>query len=238
MYILDASFLTSAPDVARAPYPDLPEICFAGRSNVGKSSALNTLAKRKQLARVSKTPGRTRLLNFFDITLGEGSGPNRRTGRLRICDLPGYGFARAPKAEREAWASMIGGYLRERPSLKAVVVLVDALVGAQPKDHEMLEYLAARQREGDGPPLIVVATKADRLARTRIGGQLDRIARDLGVPRSALIAFSSHADIGHRELWRAICDAAGLFGRKSNQIVQAAPEDVPASNANDEVTTE
>lgn len=231
MIVLDATFLTSAPDVARAPAPDLPEVCFAGRSNVGKSSALNTLARRKQLARVSKTPGRTRLLNFFDLTLADRTGPNRRTGKLRICDLPGYGFARAPKAERQAWAGMIEGYLRQRESLKAVVVLVDALVGAQPRDLEMMEYLAARQREGEGPPLIVVATKADRLARTRIGGQLDRIARDLGVPRSALIAFSSHVDIGRRELWRALCDATGLFGRRSEHLVHAAPEDEPVQDS-------
>lgn len=220
MIVLNADFEKSAPNLKDAPVDALPEICFVGRSNVGKSSALNTLTRRKQLARVSKTPGRTRLLNFFRIELADKNGPSRRTGVLRLCDLPGYGYAEAPKTERKTWGAMITGYLAGRENLRAVVMLVDADVGAQPRDLEMLEYLSGSTR-----PLIVVATKADRVSRTRMGGQLDRIARDLGVPRSAVLPFSSHADTGRNELWKTLCTATGLFGRVHlDHIIEARPE--------------
>lgn len=222
MIVLDASFRTSSPTVEQAPPPDLPEICLAGRSNVGKSSALNALVARRGLARVSKTPGRTRLLNFFDVQLASGKGPNRRTARVRLCDLPGYGFALAPKQERRTWAAMIERYLRERESLRGIVLLVDAYVGVQPKDREMMEYLSAP--DVAGRPLIVAATKADRVPRTRRGGQLDRIARELGVTRSAVIPFSSEEEIGREELWGAICAAAGLLGRGERPPPAEAPE--------------
>lgn len=226
MNVLDATFVLSAPDVELAPKPELPEICLAGRSNVGKSSALNALARRKQLARVSKTPGRTRLLNFFDITLAEGSGPKKRVAQLRICDLPGYGFAKAPKNERRQWGAMIGKYLETRESLKAVVMLVDGLIGAQPNDHEMLDYLASRhQSQADAPPLIVIATKVDRLPKTRIGSQLDRIAKDLGVPRQALLGFSAHSGYGHQDVLRTFCDAAGVLGQDTGRIIRAAGDE-------------
>lgn len=227
MIVLDATFVLSAPSVEKAPRPDLPEICLVGRSNVGKSSALNSLARRKQLARVSKTPGRTRLLNFFDVKLADGSGPNKRVGELRICDLPGYGFAKAPKNERRQWGAMIGRYLEERESLKAVVMLVDGLVGAQPTDHEMLNYLAARhESEAKSPPLIVIATKVDRLPKTRIGSQLDKLAKELGVPREALLGFSAHSGYGHEAVWRTFCDAAGLFGQDTGRVIRAEGEEL------------
>lgn len=216
MIVLSAAFEKSAPKLAEAPPADLPEVCFVGRSNVGKSSALNVLTQRHQLARVSKTPGRTRLLNFFRVDLADKRGPGRRTAAVRLCDLPGYGFATGPKDERRQWGAMIGGYLRDRENLAAVVVLVDSLVGPQPKDFEMFEFLAGTSR-----PLIVAATKADRLPKTRRGAALDRIARELGVPRDAVLAFSSEEDIGHTELWNELCAAAGLFGRKSARLVQA-----------------
>lgn len=222
MIVLDAQFEKSAPSVDLAPPDDQPELCFVGRSNVGKSSALNTLTRRKQLARVSKTPGRTRLLNFFLVTLADKAGPRRRTATIRLCDLPGYGYAEAPKSERRLWGEMMGNYLRDRQSLKAVVMLVDADIGAQPKDMEMLEYLGGMTR-----PLIVLATKADRLARTRRGSALDKLARQLGVPRSAVLPFSSVEEIGFREGWETFCAAAGLFGRDSDSehILEAAPQE-------------
>lgn len=210
MIVLKAEFEKSAPELKDAPKADLPEVCFVGRSNVGKSSAMNTLTKRKQLARVSKTPGRTRLLNFFRVELADRAGPGRRTAAVRLCDLPGYGYAEAPKAERKNWGAMITGYLNDRPSLKVVVMLVDCEVGPQPRDHEMMEFLAASPR-----PLIVAATKADKVSRTRMGGQLDKIARELNVPRKAVLPFSSVEDTGRVELWNAICTAAGVLERKS-----------------------
>ncbi len=208
MVILGAEFEKSAPSVSSAPPPDLPEVCFAGRSNVGKSSALNVLTNRRQLARVSKTPGRTRLLNFFRVELADRPGPNRRTAALRLCDLPGYGHAEAPKRDRETWGAMVTAYLRERESLRAVVMLVDAQVGPQPKDHEMLEFLAAGRL-----PLVVAATKSDRLARTRLSSALDRVARELGLPREAVLAFSAKTAVGRDELWNVLCAASGILGR-------------------------
>jgi GTP-binding protein len=220
MIVLTADFEKSAPSLDDAPLADLPEVCFVGRSNVGKSSAMNALTKRRQLARVSKTPGRTRLLNFFRVELADKNGPNRRTATLRLCDLPGYGYAEAPKTERKNWGAMISRYLRDRPKLYAIVVLVDADIGAQPKDLEMMEFLADTTR-----PIIVAATKADRVSRTRLGSQLDKLARDLGVPRSAILPFSAHEEIGRRELWNAICTASGLLDRTRPEHILTSDEE-------------
>jgi len=220
MIVLDASFESSAPDLAGAPPPDLPEVCFAGRSNVGKSSALNALTGRRRLAHVSKTPGRTRLLTFYRVELADRPGPTRRTAKVRLCDLPGYGFAMAPKGERRRWGTMIEGYLAKRESLRCIVMLVDAQVGAQPLDFEMMEFLAASP-----VARLVVATKADRLARTRVGSSLDRVARDLGVARANVVAFSAEEPIGRQELWNGICTAAGVLGRRSMQVLEGAPRE-------------
>ena len=219
MIVLDARFEKSAPSLDLAPKPDLPEICFVGRSNVGKSSALNCLTHRKQLARVSKTPGRTRLLNFFQVDIADHPGPTKRTAALRFCDLPGYGFAQGPKTEISSWGKTVSEYLEKREGLSAVVMLVDSEVGPQPKDHEMADFVAAAHR-----PVIVLATKADKLARTRRGGALDRMAKEMGVPRSAIIPFSSKEKMGHDEAWRAICAAGGVLGRESDHILEANQE--------------
>lgn len=216
MIVLDAVFEKSAPRVEEAPPPDRPEICFAGRSNVGKSSALNVLTNRKQLARVSKTPGRTRLLNFFAVDIADRPGPNKRSESLRFCDLPGYGFARGPKDERRTWGKMIGDYLQNRDCLVAIVVLIDAEVGPQPRDFEMMEFM-----RGASCPFIIAATKADKLPRTRRGAALDKIANALEVPRDSVFAFSSHENLGRRELWNALCAASGVFGIGSEHVIAA-----------------
>lgn len=219
MIVLDAVFEKSAPRQEESPPADMPEVCFVGRSNVGKSSALNVLTKRHQLARVSKTPGRTRLLNFFHVTLADRSGPGRRTASIRLCDLPGYGYAEAPKAERKTWGAMIGAYLEKRQTLCAIVMLVDAEVGPQPKDLEMMEVLRTVDR-----PIIIAATKSDRLPRTRVGQALDKVAKVLEVPRTSVLAFSSHEQKGLGELWNAICAATGVFGRNTDLLLGPAPE--------------
>lgn len=221
MIVLDAKFELSAPNVGQAPPGDLPEFCFAGRSNVGKSSMLNVLAKRHQLARVSKTPGRTRLLNFFRIDLADRTGPTRRTAAVRFCDLPGYGYAKASAEERKAWAKMIGEYLVKRESLVATVALVDLEVGPQPKDYALFESLEHSPRA-----IIVCATKADRLPRTRRRGAMDKLAKDLGVPASAVVPWSSvDESIGRDVLWNAMLAAAGIWNRESDHLLEPAPDE-------------
>src|SRR5438067_245440 len=135
--VLSAEFVKSATDAAGYPPPGLPEIAFCGRSNVGKSSALNALAGRRRLARVSRTPGRTRLINFFDLRVRTADDVEHA---IRFADLPGYGFASGPRSEREQWKEMIETYLTQREPLKALVVLVDGEIGPQPSDTEMIQW--------------------------------------------------------------------------------------------------
>ncbi len=199
MIVLSAEFVKSAADAKGWPPPGPPEFALCGRSNVGKSSALNALAARKSLARVSRTPGRTRLINFFDLSVAEktrsgGRGPPRR---VVFADLPGYGFASGPREEREGWRAMIEQYLAGRDALRALVVLVDGEIGAQPSDVEMVRWA-----ESLGRRVIVAATKIDRIARTRRGQQLERIAADLGV--ASVLGFSAKEHLGVEDLWRQL----------------------------------
>jgi GTP-binding protein len=197
--VLSAEFVKSATAAGGWPPAGPPEVAFCGRSNVGKSSALNALAARKSLARVSRTPGRTRLINFFDLRVAEktrsgGRGPEQR---VVFADLPGYGFASGPREEREGWRAMIEEYLTRRDPLRALVVLVDGELGAQPSDVEMVRWA-----ETLGRKVVVAATKLDRLSRSRRAQQLERIAGDLAVP--AVIGFSAREHFGVEELWREL----------------------------------
>lgn len=142
-------FLVSAGITGGLPPEDLPELAFAGRSNVGKSSAINALTNRKRLAFVSKTPGRTQTLNFFDLG-----------GRGRLVDLPGYGYARVPQAVRVQWDQLVGGYLGSRRTLAGVVMLMDARHPFTPHDEHLLEWLQPAGRR-----LLVLLTKCDKLSR-------------------------------------------------------------------------
>jgi GTP-binding protein len=200
--VLSAEFVKSASYPAGYPEAGPREIAFCGRSNVGKSSCLNALAGRKSLARVSRTPGRTRLINFFDLKLAEktkasGTGAEHE---VRFADLPGYGFAAGPRAEREQWKKMIEEYLTTRESLRALVVLVDGDLGPQPSDVEMVRW-----GESLGRKVVVAATKLDKLARTRRGPRIDKIAGELAVP--AVIPFSAKEHFGVEELWSALVSA-------------------------------
>jgi GTP-binding protein len=200
--VLAAEFVKSATDARGWPPPGPAEIAFCGRSNVGKSSALNALAARKSLARVSRTPGRTRLINFFDVRAAEKtrSGERGEEHHLVFADLPGYGFATGSREERETWRPMIEEYLTRRETLEALVVLVDGDLGAQPSDVEMVRWAEALDRR-----VLVAATKLDKLARNRRNQQLDRIAGDLAVPR--VIGFSAREHFGVDELWRELVAA-------------------------------
>ncbi len=149
MHLASATFALSAHDPRELPEPGAPEIAFAGRSNAGKSSAINALTGRRRLAFFSKTPGRTQLINFF--ALGE---------RAFLVDLPGYGYAGVPLPVRQHWQTLVGNYVAERPSLAGVVVVMDARHPLTPLDHELLQWLAPAGRR-----VHVLLTKADKLSR-------------------------------------------------------------------------
>ena len=179
---LQARFLTSAANPPDFPPEAGPELAFAGRSNVGKSSAINALADRKRLAFFSKTPGRTQTINFYD--LGD---------EARLADLPGYGYATAPKSMRASWDALIGGYLTGRRSLAAVVVLMDARHPLTPNDRHFLEWLRPVQASR-----LVLLSKSDKLTRVERAKTLasTRAALDTAAMSSEVMLFSSKSNEG------------------------------------------
>lgn len=170
------------------PETTLPEIAFSGRSNVGKSSLLNTLVRRKAMARVSATPGKTREINFFRVN-----------DAFYLVDLPGYGYARVSKAARAAWRPLIEGYLRTSEHLRGVVQLVDARHAPSEDDLHMLDFLASL-----GVPTIVVATKIDKLRPAERRERVQALSETLGIDTDQLIAFSSRTREGRDALAEAI----------------------------------
>jgi len=196
--VLDASFLTTAVEEAGWPAADVPEIAFVGRSNVGKSSMINALTGRRKLVRVSNTPGRTRTLNFFDVLLERGE--QRRP--VRLADLPGYGFAKVSRTERESWERMITTYLQRRTALRGVVAIVDAEVGATPDDVRTLAYLVSAGRR-----VLVAATKLDRLGKAQRKPRLAAVAERLSVPRDTVLGFSATEKLGVSEVWESLWTA-------------------------------
>jgi GTP-binding protein len=174
------------------PEGNLPEIAFSGRSNVGKSSLLNRLVRRKALARVSKTPGKTREINFFEV--------NRE---LVLVDLPGYGFARVSKEQRAEWRPLIEGYLKESKQLRGVVQLLDVRHAPTADDLQMVDFLA-----GVEVPTIFVLTKVDKLSKSAVGRRVDDFVEELGVTREQLVPFSSVTGQGRDELAEAMVELA------------------------------
>jgi GTP-binding protein len=163
--ITAARFLGAAAAPGGEPPPGPPEVAIAGRSNVGKSSLINSLLGRRGLARTSRTPGRTRQVNFFLVN-----------ERFVLADLPGYGFAVGPEAERRAWGPLVEHYLRERPTLRGVVILVDVRRGVEAEEAELLAFLSSVRL-----PSVLVATKCDKLGRGAARQALARLA-SAGVP--------------------------------------------------------
>ena len=171
------------------PKAGQPEIAFAGRSNVGKSSLLNALVRTRNLARTSSTPGKTQAIHFFEIN-----------GHFLLVDLPGYGFAKAPLSLKKEWESLMRGYLVGREPLRAVAVLLDIRHDPSPLDHDMLDLL-----EEARVPALLVATKADKIARGHVRGRLHKIRTALGLDDDALLLpTSAETGSGIPELWNVL----------------------------------
>jgi GTP-binding protein len=202
-----AHFLLSAAEGRQLPDDDAPEVAFAGRSNAGKSSALNALCGMKQLARVSKTPGRTQLINLFDL-------PGAPFHGARLVDLPGYGYAQVPEVIRQQWRKLVGGYVGSRANLRGVVVVMDIRHPLTDIDRQMLEWAEAHQRR-----VYVLLTKADKLGFGAARQTLLKVRAELK-DRTGVQLFSAQAKQGLEEARAAV---QRLFG-----IEMPAPEDAEA----------
>jgi GTP-binding protein len=170
------------------PEPKLPEVAFAGRSNVGKSSLLNQLVRRKRFARVSNTPGRTREINFFVVN-----------GQFVLVDLPGYGYARISKEKRAEWRPLIEGYLRNSPELRGIVQLLDVRHDPTRDDRQMLAFLADL-----GVPTLFALTKIDKLTPTKRAERVQALMGELGASEEQVIPFSAVNGEGRDELAAAV----------------------------------
>jgi GTP-binding protein len=201
MKVLEAEFLQSATDSRSGlGWPDdaTPEVAFAGRSNVGKSTLLQALMQRRGLVRISSTPGRTRLINFFRLLIE--AAPGERC-ELRLVDLPGYGYAKVSKAEREQWLPFVDQYLNGRSNLRAVVMLVDPRREPGIDETEIVRYVSERH-----VAVIPVMTKADKLSKHERKPALAAVAKALGRP---VLAVSATGGEGVDELWRRLVVALG-----------------------------
>jgi len=203
--VITADFLRTATRGPEWPQGPEPEIAFVGRSNVGKSSMLNALTRKKKLARVSATPGRTRALQFFDVTYRPT--PAARPRRVRLCDLPGYGYAKVSRAERQAWGAMIEDYLKERDTLRTVVLIVDARHEPAESDADALDFLRSA-----GRAVVVAATKIDKLSKAERAPALVRTAKALGLERAAVVPFSAIEGTGSDALWTRLAEIAEAEG--------------------------
>jgi GTP-binding protein len=181
-------FYGSFPDVRRMPALGLPEVAFAGRSNVGKSSAINRLVRSNGVARVSKTPGRTQHINLFSVD-----------HRIAFADLPGYGFARVPEEVKAQWKGMVEGYFANREALQRVVVLVDSRHSVQTLDAELIWGL--RQAH---VPILVLATKLDKVRRSKQKSTLNKLRNEFKLSKSELVGFSSLEGTGIERVWELL----------------------------------
>lgn len=189
MIIKSAELETVCGITSTLPRNELPEIAFAGKSNVGKSSMLNALINRKSLARTSATPGKTQTINYYNINK-----------ELYFVDLPGYGYAKVSQSIKEKWGKMIERYLKKSPTLKAVFLLVDIRHEPGANDVEMYEWVVAN---GFSP--VIIATKLDKISRSQIQKQTALIRKTLGAPSTTtIIPFSAETKQGRDEIWSEI----------------------------------
>lgn len=194
MIVKSAEFVKSAVKPSHYPPELLPEIAFAGRSNVGKSSLINTLVNRKRLVKTSSTPGRTQLINFFDIN-----------GEFSFIDLPGYGYAKVPMSVRKEWGPMIEKYLSSRKTLRGVVLILDIRRTPGREESDFIHWLYRF-----GIPVLPVLTKSDKLSKTKRINQQKRAAETLAIEKDSLIMFSAKSRLGKDAVWNGISVLLGL----------------------------
>ncbi len=192
MKIVSAEFVKSAFERSHWTMDGLPEVAFLGRSNVGKSSLLNSLLQRRSLARTSNTPGRTQSINFFHVN-----------GRFCFADLPGYGFAKVPKSMRSEWGRMAEEYLRERQELVLSIHLVDVRHEPTELDRQLHEWLMSQYK-----PQLIVATKADKLSKNELLRSLSVIEKSL--PGVSVLPFSAKTGKGRDAVWNEIAAAVNI----------------------------
>jgi GTP-binding protein len=199
-----ARFMAAATNAAQFPAPSLPEVAFLGRSNVGKSSVINTLVDAK-LARTSSTPGRTRSINFFEVRW-----PGKPQPEVVFADLPGYGYAKLSREISQEWPKFIEPYLNQRPTLALCLALVDVNVPPQERDRQLLDFLNASGRD-----FLLIATKSDRLSNNQLRNALKGLAE--AYPTAPVIPFSAKTRAGRDEVWSKIRQALAEFSGATTQ---------------------
>lgn len=199
MNVTQASLLITAGNKSQFPEPVLPEIAFAGKSNVGKSSLINCLINRKALARTSSQPGKTQTINFYNIQQ-----------KINFVDLPGYGYAKVSKTEREKWGKLIEGYLSNRENLRQVILLVDIRHEVGTNDKMMYDWITHFHDN-----VIVVATKADKINRSQLQKHVAMLRKGLGLKQGdVLIPFSATTKQGKEEIWQSLDEICGTTEEK------------------------
>ncbi len=208
MKITSAEFLTSIYPQDEYPPARYPEVAFAGRSNVGKSSLINTLVNRKGLARISATPGKTQSINFYLV--------NRS---ICLVDLPGYGYAKIPQQVRKQWNPLIEDYCQTRKNLRGVVVIIDARIGPTPLDLSLIQWL-----RGLSLPALITMTKIDKLSKNKMAQTMRQTAEILSLDPERIILFSAHTGEGKKELWQKLLHSLNVsYNTKSVHLSDPTP---------------